>query len=397
MERSNGSRSAVKGRIFLFILSQSFTYFVLGELSQNHFKIISQDSSMENARSCEFGDAVFIQFTGRKAADRDDNTGVIFQEVTDWLIVLGDKDVTPALEMAVRFMQEGDTGFVFSKSRFAYGPLERRKGKCILPPNSDVSYEVKIKKLVKSDNILFSPEFQIEISLSKKVIGNDAFQCEWSNGNGKQKIINLYKKAAEGMMNLLVESEKHNDKNKESHEKRANEILIDCLNNVTAVYLKAKEYKEAKEAATEVLLRDRNNFKALLRAARAAIYDLTGTFEESEAALKAAESVNPGDKDVQRLKLELEHRRKRYKKEQKKLLSKMSVGISTSSTQRPTKESISGTKKDVNESARSDETSETLQNEKLGWNKQTRFILQFLVPFVLCYFVFIQDWIWKNL
>jgi len=354
--------------------------------SDLQLKIISQDLSIEKSQPCEHGDAVYIDFTGRRATDRDDTKGSIFQEANNWLIVIGDKDVTPALELAVRFMEEGETGLVFSMSKFAYGATERVGGikyTTTLPAHSDICYEVKVKKLIKSQ--VFSPEFQIEIALSKKIIANDCYQFEWSNGNGKQKAITMYRKAADVMINLLAEEENNaqqqqNDNTKD-YQKKANEVAIDCINNISAVYLKSKEYKKAKDAATEVILRDSNNFKALLRAARAALYDPTGTFEESEAALAAAKNVclDIDNKDLRKMKLELENKKKQYKKKRKELFSKMSSGFKV--------------KKEIKDekAAQEKEISSNEKNMSAGastvvwWRNYAKILLQVLLPILICY------------
>jgi len=202
------------------------------------------------------------------------------------------------------------------------------------------------------------------------------------------------------MMNLLAESEQQHDNKNKSYEKEANEVVLDCLNNIAAVYLKAKEYKKAKDAATEVLLRDKDNFKALLRAARAAIYDQTATFEESQAALAAAENVHPEDKDVRKIKSELENRRKKYKKERKELLSRMSLGISASSSGQSTRETVPTSTQNENNSDEnnvSEAFNEPLPKQAVWWRKYVRFILQFLLPLAICYCFFMRDRILQTL
>eukprot|EP00541_Cyclophora_tenuis_P003859 CAMPEP_0116573432 /NCGR_PEP_ID=MMETSP0397-20121206/18790_1 /TAXON_ID=216820 /ORGANISM="Cyclophora tenuis, Strain ECT3854" /LENGTH=283 /DNA_ID=CAMNT_0004101995 /DNA_START=76 /DNA_END=927 /DNA_ORIENTATION=+ len=141
--------------------------------------------------------------------------------------------------------------------------------------------------------------------------------------------ISTYKKGAELMTNLLVslqqeqENNDDNDNRNRELQEQAHSILLDCLNNTAAVYLKAKQYGKAKVAATDVLARDPNNFKALLRAARAALFDPAGTFEESDAALLAAEEVKPDSKELKQLRVEYTRRKRDYDRKSKAMFTKM--------------------------------------------------------------------------
>ena len=301
---------------------------------------VVKESDENDPKSCDVGDAVFVDFIGRRVDDRDHDGDEVFHEAKDWLVVIGDKDVTPALEMGIRFMKEGETAMVYGHSKFLYGPAQRSNNNesnpYTLPPNSNCVYEVTIKKLVNDDTEFSDPNFQLQIAKSKKSIGNDVYVNEWAGGFGKNKALLIYKKASENLTNLLAE---------EHHEQvvrdEADSVLIDCLNNTAAVLLKAKEYGKAKEAATQVLLRDPDNMKALLRAARAAIYDPAGTFEESEAAIKAAQQVDPKDPDLKRIRSELDKKKKEYKKKSQAMFSKIDQSIGSAangnSANRPVK------------------------------------------------------------
>lgn len=252
------------------------------------------------------GTCVIVDFCGRQASSRDDTNGAIFHEAQDLLIVVGDKDCIPALEMGIRFLRENSKGIIYSHSKYAYGNLTRIHGDYVLPENSSVLYEVHVKKIVAAS--------EVEIAASRKQIANDCYKNEWSNGHGKTRPLYLYKKAADAMNNVLVDT---------PNDEVARSILVDCLNNTAAVYLRAKEYGRAKEAATQVLLHDPDNVKALCRAANSAMRDPAGSFEESEAAIKTAESINPHDSDVVKVRSELNRRKKEYKRKSKAAFSKL--------------------------------------------------------------------------
>ena len=106
-------------------------------------------------RPCEVGDALHIEFEGRQAKDRDDQDGLQFQDVKDWLVVIGDKDTTPALEMGLRFMQDGETSLIYSDAKYAYGLAGRHECEHVLPSNSNVVYRVHITRHVPADSDLF--------------------------------------------------------------------------------------------------------------------------------------------------------------------------------------------------------------------------------------------------
>ena len=355
-------------------------------------QIIKEDQSLGNPRACDVGDALFIEFVARTAEKREQRDGTIFQKVEDWLVVVGDKDVIPALEMGLRFMQQGETALIYSKSKYAYGPTGRKEGKFELQPNSNVCYEVRIKKIVWDTEVLSSPDFQIEIARSKKLIGNDCYKYEWSEDYGKNRALLLYNKAAQSMSNLLT------DIDDENTAEEATKLMIECLNNMAAVYLKSKEYGKAKETATKVILRDPDNLKALLRAARAAIYDPAGTFEESKAAIKAAEQVSPDDKDLRNLKIEFERKKKEYKKRSKEFFSKMGSGMTSSAQpanetkafpQEQGKENTKPTSTEDNGSKDQDTVPKCAiveETELKGtWRKYFPYIVQLVAPFVIYY------------
>lgn len=365
--------------------------------------MLKQNDSIDPPRAVDVGDALSIEFEARQASSLDEEDGPIFQEVKDWLVVVGDKDVIPVLEMGLRFMHEGETSLVYGHSKYAYGPLGRKQGEYVLPPDSNIVYRVKINKLVRDGEERFSPEFQLEVAANRKKIGNDCYQFEWSDGYGKGRALQLYNKAAKEMTNLLTES------TDEAIQEQAMAILVDCLNNIAAVYMKAKEYGKAKEAATQVILRDSNNMKALLRAARAALYDPAGSFEESEAAIAAAEQVNPDDKDLGKLKAELSRKKKEYKKKSKAMFSKMNKAVkseSVSTGESPASEtkhsnhrpgtSVAGKAdlKSVDEpSAEQTATAtnefssnEVDEAEEGSWKKYLPYLFQIVMPFIMYYF-----------
>ncbi len=264
-------------------------------------------------------DAVRIDFEARYAAERSIIDGPLCQEAKDWLIVIGEKDVLPAVEMGVRFMSVGETAWVWSHSKFAHGPGQRKHGDYELPSNSNVLYQITVRAILKPSA---STADEIAIALSKKNIGNDIFANEW-NPYGISRAKQQYKRAGELMEHLLQTGTWKDDEEDQFLQQKAREIMLDSFNNLAALHLRNTDYKLAKEAAVKVLERDPDNFKALIRAAKAALLDPASEFEEVEAALAAAasRSEDASDLDLQKLKEEFVRRKRAYKKKSKAMFS----------------------------------------------------------------------------
>lgn len=298
----------------------------------------------------EVGDAIQLDFTGRRLLSFDgegcccpENESP-FVEKRGCLIALGDGDVIPGLEMAARFLSSGQRAIVKCRSKYAYGAGGRRAAAAAaaasnsitgvtkdLPPNSDVVLDVCVRNIIPSSQLLEDDDLKIQLASSKKQLGNECYQYEWDDhGMGKGRALKLYGKARDSMMDLLGDIETRREKDDAAEladaKQKAASILIDCLNNISAVHLKAKAYGKAKESAAAVLQYDPNNIKALCRAARAAIFDPNGTFEECEMAIAAAEEIDGENTDVKRLRVELDRRKKQHKKREKAIYSKMMAG-----------------------------------------------------------------------
>eukprot|EP00536_Pseudo-nitzschia_multiseries_P001488 jgi/Psemu1/181266/e_gw1.19.100.1 len=280
-------------------------------------------------------EAVLISLEGRIAKDRNSLDGVLFQKIDSWLIVVGDADVLPALEMGIRFMKVDQTALIWSHSKFALGKGTRttiaedtsaNNELKSVPPNSNVMYRVTVRQKVM-DTSRLNPYFTIQKALTKKNIANDIYQNEWCKPpktsedadcrQAMKRALRLYARAAKEMETLLDGTYfKHVE---EDHPQRHEslQILVDSLNNIVAVHMQQKEYHEAKAAAVEVLKIDPNNIKGLLRVALATQLDPASTLEEASAAIKAAESLlgmkSGYEKELKRLKSQLKEKQQNYK------------------------------------------------------------------------------------
>ena len=65
--------------------------------------------------------------------------------------------------------------------------------------------------------------------------------------------------------------------------------MMDCFNNVIAVYMRAKRWQKARDAASVALGEDSKNPKTLLRYAKSHVMDPQLSLTEKDAALQRAE------------------------------------------------------------------------------------------------------------
>ena len=353
---------------------------------------------------CQPQDAAVVDFVGRLAQNRDDEDGPIFHEAKDCVIVIGEKYVNPALEMGVRFMHQGERAVVWSHSKFAYGLSARRWEGYELPPNSNIRYDITVKRVLSPQEESQDPDgFQLKLAMSKKLIANDMFKNELynsSNQSGEQRALRLYSKAADEMQHLLQthasrQEKEGSDYREEDHKdnlQQATDIMMDCLNNVVAVYLKAKKYHEAKEAAVKVLTHDPNNLKALLRAARAAMMDPAGTYEESDVAIAAAEKVvadgKLDDKDVRKLRQELKQKKQQYKKRTKEMMARMTKELKPKQG-KPQQSVLPGTEVSTRRAEKeiAGQVEEGETTPVPAWRRLLPYAIQIIFPFVLFFVV----------
>lgn len=283
-------------------------------------KITSSWAINGKQTACQPQDTVLIDFVGRLAPNREDcEDGEIFQNNKDWWITIGEKQIHPALEMGIRFLKTGQTGCIWTHSKFAFGPAGRQQsGFAKVGVNANVSYSVFIRK-VATEKELSDVNFKIKIANSNKTIGNDIFTNEKSHF-GQQRALVIYQKTANTMISLF------NDDSHQNSREEVKGIMLDCLNNIVVVHLRRKEYKKAKEAAIQVILYDPQNFKGLIRAAKAAMLDPSGTYEEVEAAIEAAEKVDPEHRDLKKLRNEFKQKKQEYRNRTKEMMLNMQKG-----------------------------------------------------------------------
>ena len=246
-------------------------------------------------------------------------------------------------------------------------------------------FEVTVSQIIV-DTSRLNPYFTIQKAVSRKTIANDIYTHEWcpppagerdpSCDAAMARALRLYKKAAQEMETLLGGT--YFNQVEENHPQRiqASQIMLDSLNNIVAVYLRQKQYHEAKQSAVEVLKQDPKNIKALLRAAKSSLLDPASTMEEVKAALSAADDEitykHPQEeKELKRIKAQYKRKQQEYKKKTKEMFSNKlnkeeSPGKETSFDRSPPKAAVEKEKAP----ASSEEGTEELEDELLGGTRE---------------------------
>lgn len=331
--------------------------------------------------------------------------------------MIGEKDVIPVLEMGIRFMKKGQICLLWGHSKFAYGPSGRKynnntqneNNNKILQPNSNIMYRIIVKDII--DGIqLDDNNFKLKLCESKKNIANDIFNYELciDTTYGKGRAIMMYKRSAD-MLEYMIQqatkqqqkSDKLSDENANEEEeqevevvqndvdtdylnfniKYATELYLDCLNNITAVYMISKDYHLAKEAAIHVLTRDPFNLKGLIRAAKASLLDPASSFEEVNQSIQAAiDTINtissspPDPKsliEITKLQNDLYIKKKQYKEQQKQISSNITKGLQKSNNSKnvgTTNTTTTTIKKNEKQSKYNLQHDDTLEKDNVNFN-----------------------------
>lgn len=313
---------------------------------------LDTDLCIDHNQDCaEIGDYAIISYVGyfskhgeipiddteqlKKDLESPSSQLVKFVQAYDWIIKLGSGNVIPALEMATRFLAKGESAIVKSHSKYGY--CNGRVNNCQednchqdLPANTDVLFQITLRDIIPLGKA-FNLNFRLKLGIHLKVMGNDAFKYEWipsnQGGNGRINALKLYGDASQELMSILKD-----DKNVTSHDSMDEEMklqciknLVDCFNNIASVHLRSKEYGKAKEAATEAIKIDPDNVKALCKAAKASL--MMTNFKECKAVLDVLQNLDGTNKDFLRLRKDYNHSRSVYKKNEKKLYSKMMAHV----------------------------------------------------------------------
>ena len=253
----------------------------------------------------EYAQVVHCSYTGRIQS-----TGEVFEEVQHRRIRVGDGDVPPALELALKRMHPNERACVRAESRFAYGPKGRpaKKGEVdrAVPPDADLEWSVETHNLgtAKAAGEM-TPAEQFEEAENRKALGNEHFaHAEWSKAA---------KSYEEAMKSINFESYPSHSEERA----KAVQVVLDSGNNLTLALMKMEEWAKAKQACIHVLQVDGRNLKALFRASQIAMTQ--HLHEEATAALNRAQELYPNSEEVRVQQRLLEKTKVAYKRKERKM------------------------------------------------------------------------------
>ena len=261
-----------------------------------------------NGPQPEYGQVVLCDFKGNL------KNGSGFEDVRDRRIRIGDGDVPPALELALKKMRANERAQVSSESRFAFGPQGRpaKKGgsEIAVPPDADVEWLIETRSLgaTKAAGEM-SPEERLKEAENRKRLGNEHFSYEsWT-------------KAAKSYEEALKASDLNCYESGSEMHHNAIQVYLACANNLTLCLMKMQSWVKAKEACIHVLEVDGANLKALFRASQISM--TLHNYEEAAAALNRAYELYPDSAEVARQQRQLAHTKAAYLRKEKKMSAKM--------------------------------------------------------------------------
>lgn len=260
-----------------------------------------------SGESPEFKQWVNFSWTGNISG------GTVFAPKRSGWAKIGDGDVCPGLELALRSMHLGETAIVRCSSRFAFGIAGRRvvrEGDVLLPPETDVEFEVELTEFGAAPGA----ESPVDDALRKRSIGNEHF--EYYEFEKAARCYGAAIKSVDGVTAEVVPDDLI---------ATVNELLINCGNNLAQCYLKLNEFAKAESAAIAVLTLEPSNLKALYRGGISAMRQ--DRFDESRKAFDKLMSLDPQNSAGLTRLDELNRLEKAYKLKEHKMMKEMSKGI----------------------------------------------------------------------
>ena len=206
-------------------------------------------------------------------------TGEVFEKVEQRTLRIGDADVPPGLELALRRQRAGTRAVIQAEWRFAYGedgrPASSMDGTKAVEPRTDVTWRLSTLSLGRGEGESEGRDKLNELR-EKKDLGNNHFRH--SN----------WRKAAQNYQDVLK------DLNPEAYDECRDEavsIYVACANNLVFALMKLGDWLKAEQAVCDVLRVAPDDEKALYRAAKIALH-LSKWAEADAAIAKGRSSVS---------------------------------------------------------------------------------------------------------
>uniref|UniRef100_A0A8C6TRQ6 peptidylprolyl isomerase n=1 Tax=Neogobius melanostomus TaxID=47308 RepID=A0A8C6TRQ6_9GOBI len=213
------------------------------------------------------------QVTVRMQAVVEDRT--VVEKDSKLVFVIGEGDVSQALEEGVLSMQKGEVSLLLADSQYTYGHLGREPD---IPSWAPLLYQLQLWDVQrKADPQSLPIAERIRIGNHKRERGNFYFQRE------------EYNRAAQAYcMGLEISTEEKNNTF------RSKLVLLKCLNNLAMVQLKLEQQEQALKTCREALQLDPQNVKALFRCGK--LLSDKGEYKEGMELLKKALKLEPTTK-----------------------------------------------------------------------------------------------------
>ncbi|XP_057692223.1 FKBP prolyl isomerase 16 [Corythoichthys intestinalis] len=224
------------------------------------------------------------QVTVKMQAVLEDRT--VVEKDSKLVFVIGERDVSQALEECVLSMHKGEITLLLADSQYAYGLVGREPD---IPAWAPLLYQLQLLDITdKPDPLNMPVSDRIRIGNQKRERGNFHFQRE------------EYSMAARAYcmaLDVLTTCGRDaGDCGAKEEEQEVHDYRVKCLNNLATAQLKLEKYNEALHTSRDVLALDPNNVKSLYRAGKI-LSDLS-QYKEAMELLKKALKLEPTTKAI---------------------------------------------------------------------------------------------------
>ena len=240
-------------------------------------------------------------------------TGEVFEKVEQRTLRIGDADVPPGRELALRRQRAGTRAVIQAEWRFAYGedgrPASLKDGTKAIPSKTDVTWRITTISLGRCDGEAQGRDKLDELR-EKKDLGNGHFR----HGN--------WRKAAQNYQDVLK------DLHPEAYDDLMDEavsVYVACANNLVFALMKLGEWLKAEQAVCDVLRVAPDDEKALYRAAKIALH--LSKWAEADAAITKGRSLYPASPAFPRLETALKTQRAKYRERRKQMSRSMAGAL----------------------------------------------------------------------
>ncbi|XP_061533779.1 FKBP prolyl isomerase 16 isoform X2 [Phycodurus eques] len=224
------------------------------------------------------------QVTVKMQAVLEDRT--VVEKDCKLVFVIGERDVSQALEECVLSMHRGEITLLLADSQYTYGLMGREPD---IPAWAPLLYQLQLLHVRdKPDPLNLPVSDRIRIANQKRERGNFHFQREEYGMAAR-----AYCMALDVLTTCGSRDAGHGEK---GEEQEVRDYRVKCLNNLAAAQLKLEQYNEALHASRDVLALDPNNVKALYRAGKI-LSDLS-EYKEAMELLKKALKLEPTTKAI---------------------------------------------------------------------------------------------------